>query len=228
VRRSKALTGIIARRLDGNFAPAKHAGYIVGAEHILVTWGGFGLLVIAAMDSSVLSFPVLTDLLVIEVTTLRKDLMPFYAGMATLGSLIGCLSLYYLAKKGGEAWFNRKAGRLSKRIQTWVKKNTFLSIFIPAIMPPPFPFEPFVIAQGVFQVPLGTFIGAVVLGRGLRYFAEGFLAVRYGQKTVRFLHQHWIRFSIAFAILCLIMLGLHWVIMRNTGPDEIAENSPGA
>lgn len=189
--------------------------------HILVTWGGLGIFAIAAMDSSVLSFPVLTDLLVIEVTTLRKDLMPFYAGMATLGSLVGCLSLYYLARKGGEAWFNRKAGRFSKRIQTWVKKHAFLSIVIPALMPPPFPFEAFVIAEGVFQVPLWTFIGAVLAGRGARFFAEGLLAVRYGDKTTRFLHHHWVALAIIFVILCLPIAGLHWLNNRNGKPDDL-------
>ena len=193
--------------------------------HILVTWGGLGIFVIAAMDSSVFSFPVLTDLLVIEVTTLRKDLMPFYAGMATVGSLVGCLSLYFLAKKGGEAWFNRKAGRLSKRIQTWVKKNTFLSIFIPAIMPPPFPFEAFVIAQGVFQVPLRTFVMAVLLGRGLRFFAEGLLAVYYGKQATDFLHGHWIGFAVFFGVLCVFMLGWRWL---NTHHHKAGVSEDGA
>ena len=106
----------LAGDLIGGRANPAAGSHLKHMAHILVTWGGLGIFVIAAMDSSVFSFPVLTDLLVIEVTTLRKDLMPFYAGMATVGSLVGCLSLYYLAKKGGETWFNRKAGRLSKRL----------------------------------------------------------------------------------------------------------------
>lgn len=197
--------------------PAGHLGW---ANHLLVTWGAFGVFALAALDSSVLSFPVLTDLLVIEMVTLRKDLMPFYVGMATLGSLVGCLSLYYLARKGGEAWFTRRAGRLSKRIQAEVKKHAFLSIFIPALMPPPFPFEAFVIAEGVFQVPLGKFCVAVIAGRGARFFAEGLLAIRYGDRTTRFLHHHWVALTAAFVILCLGMLVFHRLISGNRAAEE--------
>ena len=96
----------------------------------------------------------------------------------------GCILLYLLAKKGGEAYFHRHARGRAEKIKEWVDANGFLSVFIPAILPPPFPFKVFVLAEGVFQVPVRTFILAILLGRGLRYFVEGILAVRYGDATL--------------------------------------------
>jgi membrane protein YqaA with SNARE-associated domain len=158
--------------------------------HLVATLGGLGLFVVAFLDSSVLSFPIVTDLLVIEESIQNPERMPYYALMATVGSLAGCFWLYVLAKKGGEAFFHSRAGRHAVRARRWVESNAFLSVFIPAILPPPLPFKVFILAEGVFQVPLRTFVIALVLGRGLRYFGEGFFAVRYGESATQFLLAH--------------------------------------
>jgi len=158
--------------------------------HLVATLGGLGLFVVAFLDSSVLSFPIVTDLLVIEESIQNPARMPYYAFMATVGSLAGCFWLYLLARKGGEAFFHSRAGRHAERARRWVDSNAFLSVFIPAILPPPLPFKVFVLAEGVFQVPMRTFVIALVLGRGLRYFGEGFFAVRYGESATQFLLAH--------------------------------------
>jgi membrane protein YqaA with SNARE-associated domain len=158
--------------------------------HLAVTLGGLGLFVVAFLDSSVLSFPIVTDLLVIEESIQNPARMPYYALMATVGSLAGCFWLYVLAKKGGEAFFHSRAGRHAVRARRWVDSNAFLSVFIPAILPPPLPFKVFILAEGVFQVPVRTFVIALVLGRGLRYFGEGIFAVRYGESATQFLLAH--------------------------------------
>ncbi len=158
--------------------------------HLVATLGGLGLFLVAFFDSSVLSFPIVTDLLVIEESIQNPARMPYYAFMATVGSLAGCIWLYALAKKGGEVFFHSRAGRHAERARRWVDSNAFLSVFIPAILPPPLPFKVFILAEGVFQVPLRTFVIALLLGRGLRYFGEGFFAVRYGEAATQFLLAH--------------------------------------
>jgi membrane protein YqaA with SNARE-associated domain len=159
-------------------------------QHLVATLGGAGLFAVAFLDSSVLSFPIVTDLLVIEESVQNHARMPYYAAMATLGSLAGCIWLYLIAKKGGEALYRRKSGAMAERTRVWVSRNAFLSAFVPALLPPPLPFKAFVLAEGVFQVPLRTFVIALLLGRGLRYFAEGILAVRYGDQATTFLIAH--------------------------------------
>ena len=159
-------------------------------QHLVATLGGAGLFAVAFLDSSVLSFPVVTDLLVIEESVQNHARMPYYAVMATIGSLAGCIWLYLIARKGGEAMYRRHAGDWAESIRGWVSRNAFLSAFVPSLLPPPLPFKAFIVAEGVFQVPLRTFVIALLLGRGLRYFAEGFLAVRYGDEATVFLLEH--------------------------------------
>jgi len=79
-------------------------------QGIVAATGGLGLFLIAFLDSSVLTFPVINDLLLIDLSIRFPSRMPYYAGMATLGSVGGCLLLYYIARKGGEAMFRRMRG----------------------------------------------------------------------------------------------------------------------
>lgn len=159
-------------------------------QKLVAVMGGGGLFVITFLDSSVLSFPFIADAFVIELSSEHPARVAYYATMAALGSLAGCMWLYLLAKKGGEAWFHRRAGLGSRRAKRWVQSHAFLSVFVPAILPPPFPFKVFVLAEGVFQVRLRTFVIALLIGRALRYLAEGFFGVKYGQQTLVFLVSH--------------------------------------
>jgi membrane protein YqaA with SNARE-associated domain len=171
---------------------------------IVAVLGGGGLFVVAFLDSSILTFPFITDGVVIELSVQRPARMLYYCAMAALGSLGGCIWLYLLAKKGGEAFFHRRAGKAAERAKRWVERNAFLSVFIPGILPPPFPFKVFVLAEGVFQVPLRTFVLALLLGRALRYFIEGILAVRYGGAVLLFLTTH--RGGFALSVLGVLLL----------------------
>jgi membrane protein YqaA with SNARE-associated domain len=159
-------------------------------EKLVAALGGSGLFLVTFLDSSLLSFPFVADALVIEVSMHKPARMPYYCAMAALGSLAGCIWLYLIAKKGGEAFFHRRAGKIALQVKRWVESNAFLSVFLPAILPPPVPFKPFVLAEGVFQVPLRTFVLGLLLGRGLRYFIEGILAVRYGEAVLLYLMTH--------------------------------------
>jgi len=184
-------------------------------QHLVATLGGVGLFAVAFLDSSVLSFPVVADLLVIESSVQNHARMPYYAVMATIGSLAGCIWLYLLAKKGGEAMYKRRAGKWAERVRGWVSRNAFLSAFVPALLPPPLPFKAFVIAEGVFQVPLRTFVIALLLGRGLRYFAEGILAVRYGEQATVYLLQHGRAAGLVTVLVVVVLYFVARVFTRN-------------
>jgi membrane protein YqaA with SNARE-associated domain len=159
-------------------------------QKFIAVMGGGGLFMVAFLDSSVLSFPFVTDALVMELSIEKPDRMPYYVAMASIGSLAGCIWLYLLAKKGGEAFFHHHAKGRAEQIKEWVDEHAFLSVFIPAILPPPLPFKVFILAEGVFQVPLRTFVLSLLLGRGLRYLAEGILAIRYGDAALALLRSH--------------------------------------
>ena len=136
--------------------------------------GGPGLFLIAFLDSSFLSLPEINDILVIVMVIEHKDLMPYYATMATLGSVTGCLLLYVIGRRGGEALLRRRFGgpRLERAMEL-SRKYGVLAVAIPAILPPPAPFKVFVVLAGVSRVPLVQFASAVALGRGFPLLRRG-------------------------------------------------------
>ncbi len=174
--------------------------------HAVAALGGAGLFVVTFFDSSVLSFPFVADLLVIEQSILRPSRMPYYAAMATLGSLAGGIWLYLIGKKGGEAFYRRRAGPRAEKIRGWMKRNAFLSVAVPSILPPPAPFRIFILAAGVFQAPLGTFGVALLAGRGVRYFVAGFLAIRYGEAATQFVIAHKLVFAAVSVALVIAVV----------------------
>jgi membrane protein YqaA with SNARE-associated domain len=186
-------------------------------QHFVAVMGGGGIFAVAFLDSSVLSFPLITDALVMKMCIDRPGRMVYYAAMATLGSLLGCIWIYWLAKKGGEVYFHRHGGRYALKAKRWVERNAFLSLFLAAILPPPMQFKVFVLAEGVFQVPLKKFALALVLGRGVRYLAEGIFAVRYGQGALLFLVSHAGAF-IMIVILLLLLVYLANRLVLHTSP----------
>jgi membrane protein YqaA with SNARE-associated domain len=162
----------------------------VWLQAIVATAGGLGLFLIAFLDSSVLTFPVINDLLLIDLSIRNPARMPYYAAMATIGSVTGCLLLYYLARKGGEAMFRKHAGPRAQQIHGWIDRNGFVSILVTALLPPPNPFKVFVIAAGALEMPVRSFVIGLIVARGFRFFGEGYLAVRYGDQAGPFLLTH--------------------------------------
>ena len=185
--------------------------------------GAPGLFLISFLDSSVLTFPVINDLLLIELSIQHPARMPVYAFLAMLGSVLGCVLLFYLAEKGGEALFHRHAGDRAQAIHNWVVKNGFGGMLIAALLPPPPPFKVFVVAAGVFEVPLVSFASAIALARAVRYFGVGYLAIRYGHDALPYLIHHKLQvtfYAIAFAILSYV---LSRVVLTRRPPIEGAK-----
>jgi membrane protein YqaA with SNARE-associated domain len=179
--------------------------------------GGPGVFLASFLDSSFVPLPLVTDLIVMELSIQRPLRMPYYAAMAALGSLAGCIWIYALARKAGEAYYRKKQGHAPGRIRKWVEQYPFTSVLMPAVAPFPVPFKPFVIAQGVFRVPFVPFVLGTVVGRGALFFAEGFLAVRYRAAAKDFvLHQKWASFAILVALI-LIVLAIRRVQLDRPG-----------
>jgi membrane protein YqaA with SNARE-associated domain len=190
------------------------AGLIAWIKEFALSLGGPGLFVIAFLDSSFLSFPEVNDLLIIWLTTQHKERMVYYALMTTLGSIAGCLALYALARKGGEAFLRKRFNpKYVERALETFRKYGLLAILIPSILPPPAPFKIFVLAAGVAKVRPFDFIMAIAIGRGIRYFGEGLLAVYYGDQAAEFLNTHAKTVAITVALVTLVF-GTGWIFWR--------------
>jgi len=190
-------------------------GFPSWLQSLIGSMGGLGLFVVAFLDSSVLSFPVINDVLVMHLSMQAPARMPYYALMATLGSLAGSLCLYELARRGSR-WFARRSSASARaaRIRHWIERNGFLSIAIPSMLPPPMPFKAFVLAAGGLNLPPRTFVLALLVGRGLRYFGEGALAVRYGEQAVDYLVAHKLEFALGILVLFALSYLLTRVLLR--------------
>ena len=176
--------------------------------------GAPGLFLISFLDSSVLTFPIINDLLLIELSIEHPTRMPLYAFMAALGSVLGCVVLYFIAEKGGEALFHTKAGNHAHAIRHWVERNGFVGMLVAALLPPPTPFKFFVLAAGVFEVPFLSFASAIALARLIRYFGIGYLAVRYGADALPYLAQHKWQVAVIVILLIVVSYGLSRVLLR--------------
>ena len=118
--------------------------------------GGVGLFVIAALDSSFLSFPQVNDLLIIYLSTRYPQRMPFYASMTTAGSLLGCFVLYLVARKGGEySSASASAPRVDWGMALY-QRFGLLAVVVPSLLPPPTPFKIFVLMAGAAAVAPGA------------------------------------------------------------------------
>ena len=189
--------------------------------------GAPGLFLISFLDSSVLSFPIINDLLLIELAIRRPERMPLYALMAATGSVLGCVLLYFLARLGGEAYFHRKAGAKAFAIRHWMERNGFAGILVAALLPPPTPFKIFVLAAGGFEAPVVGFTTAIALARCFRYFGVGYLAVRYGHEAMPYLMAHKLQVTFwAIVLVVLSYLTSRW-ILRHTPQAQASSDDRG-
>ena len=185
-------------------------GFAEWVQGFAMSLGGPGLFFVAFLDSSFLSLPEINDVLVIWMVTQRKDLMLYYVAMATFGSMTGCLTLYVVGRKGGEALLRRrfsKAG-LDRAFARFNRYGIF-ALLVPALLPPPAPFKIFVLMGGVARMSLTSFVLAIGIGRGARYLIEGVLAVRYGDQAIEFVRQHGKPTSLILVLIVLVAGGAY-------------------
>ena len=176
--------------------------------------GGPGLFIIAFLDSSFLSFPQVNDLLVVSMVVQHPYWMPYYAAMATAGSVAGCLAIYYVARKGGDALVRRRfKGGFLERAHGLVERYGVLTLLVPAILPPPAPFKVFVLLAGASRMRVVPFVAAIAAGRGIRYFGIGLLTVWYGQRAMTFLEENGRIAALAIAG-AIVALGATYVLWK--------------
>jgi membrane protein YqaA with SNARE-associated domain len=160
-------------------------------RHWFVQLGGVGLIPLGILDSSIIPLPGSTDIVTIFLCTRDSRLWPYYAFMATLGSVIGGFLTYRLASKGGKESLAHRFGKgKMTKVYKIFERWGFASIAIPAVLPPPMPMVPFLLAAGAMQYSVKKFLAALLLGRATRYAILSFLAARYGRQILTFIRQH--------------------------------------
>jgi membrane protein YqaA with SNARE-associated domain len=190
-------------------------------RHWLFQLGGVGLIPLGLLDSSVIPLPGSMDVLTIVLAARDDKLWFYYALMATAGSVAGGFVTYRLARKGGKEALERKISpRRVARIYKIFEQWGFASVAIPALLPPPMPMFPFLVAAGALQYSLKKFLAALALGRILRYTILAFLAARYGRQIIRLISQH--GHPVLWGMIGLLAVGvLIWFLIRGSRPEKV-------
>lgn len=167
--------------------------------------GGFGLIPVGLMDSSIIPLPGSMDILTVALAAQQDRAWPYYALMATLGSVAGGYITYRLARKQGK---DELSSRLSKkrtqRVTKMFEKWGVSVLVIPAILPPPMPMVPFVLAAGAMQYSTKKFLLALTVGRAIRFSVLAFLADRYGGVMIKELVKYGLKTFYVFLALCVV------------------------
>jgi membrane protein YqaA with SNARE-associated domain len=169
----------------------------------LLHLGGIGLIPLGLLDSSVIPLPGSMDVATILLSARDTHLWFYYAAMATLGSVLGGFLTYRIARKGGEhaltkRFPKRKVQKVLKTFGRW----GFAAIVVPAMLPPPLPLVPFLIAAGAMQYSVTRFLTALTIGRIIRYTILAFLGATYGRHILAiFSHHVYLALFIGLAVM---------------------------
>ncbi|HEY2961130.1 MAG TPA: VTT domain-containing protein [Pyrinomonadaceae bacterium] len=173
------------------------------------------MIIIGALDSSLLSLPEINDYLVVGRCFKDHNAVYYFPLFAAAGSVLGCNLLYTIVRRGGQAILRRKFNLASiKRVERAYERFGFLAIGIPAILPPPLPFKVFVATAGALEYPRWKFLLTVMIARSFRYYVEGILAVFYGRRVLLFLRDNGLVIISIVATLALIGVGVYIVVKR--------------
>ncbi len=178
---------------------------VVRLYAILSHLGGFGLLGVGVLDSSIFVMPLANDLFLIAMTARRPILLPYYAVMASAGSVLGCTITAFVSRKGGEKGLERYASRRRLAyVKRRVKKHAGWALAFAALMPPPFPFTAFVAAAGTFQYPYKKLLAVIAIFRFARFSIEGLLAVFFGPGILKLAEEP----AVQYAMFGLIVVSI--------------------
>ncbi|HXC97100.1 MAG TPA: hypothetical protein VNU92_15480 [Edaphobacter sp.] len=174
--------------------------------HLAFSFGLFGLFVVSIVDSSFVPLPIpgVTDIMIVLMAARHQNVI-LIVFIATIGSALGGYFSHQVGQRGGMTFLEKRVpARILKPICEWMEKHAILSVALPAILPPPMPLSPFVLAAGALNMSRKKFMIAFTVSRALRHAAAAWLGVFYGRKIVRL----WNGFSAKYATPFLIVL---WV-----------------
>jgi membrane protein YqaA with SNARE-associated domain len=173
------------------------------------------MVLIGALDSSLLSLPEINDYLVVGRCIKYPTAVFYFPLFAAAGSVLGCLLLYTIMRRGGQAVLRKRFSvEKIKRVERAYARFGFLAIAIPAILPPPLPFKIFVATAGTLEYPRWKFLTTVMLARSFRYYVEGILAVFYGRRVLLFMKDNGLVVISVVASLMLIGIIVYLLVNR--------------
>lgn len=183
--------------------------WLVGS---IATLGPWGLLLVSFGDSAFVPIPQGVDALLITQVIAAPSTAWLAASIAVFGSVAGSLILYGMARRGGRAMLLKRVSPAGMdRLESLTQQYGAAAVIPPMMIPLPLPTKLFVIAAGVFQMPILPFILAATLGRAIRYFGEAALALKYGAGTPQLLKDNaWAAAGLGLALVVVFFAVNRW------------------
>src|ERR671911_1027897 len=173
------------------------------------------MVIIGALDSSLLSLPEINDYLVVGRCYKYPSAAFYFPLFAAFGSVLGCLLLYTIMRRGGQALLRKRfKPEQIKRVERAYERFGVFAIAIPAILPPPLPFKIFVATAGTLEYPRWKFLLTVMIARSFRYYLEGTLAVFFGRQVLLFMKDNGLVIVSVVASLALLALVVYIIVSR--------------
>jgi len=182
-------------------AAAHHPNPLI---HLLLSFGIVGVLLVSIVDSSFVPLPIpgITDIMIVVLAAQHANLFLLIGG-ATFGSFLGGFFSYKVGQSGGMAFLEKHVPPgIFKRVTSWMEEHAILSIALPAILPPPMPLSPFVLAAGALNMSRNKFLTTFTVSRFLRHAFAAWLGIYYGRHVIRF----WNMFTRKWGVPILITL----------------------
>jgi len=172
----------------------------------LIHLGGPSLILLGLIDNSVIPLPGSTDIVTVLLAAHHPSLWVYYAIMATAGALIGGYLTYRMARKGGKETLEKRfSKKTTNKVYAIFERWGFAAVAIPALLPPPFPIVPMLLAAGAMQYPTRKFLTALAVGRGIRFTILAYLGFHYGRHIVRLFDLYY--WPILLALIAFSLLG---------------------
>ena len=190
------------RALAAALLAGKHGSHSL--VHVLLSFGLAGLFLVSIVDSSFVPLPIpgLTDIMIVVMAAQHANLF-LLVGVATVGSALGGLFSHKIGHAGGMAFLEKHVPkRIFKRVCGWMEAHAILAVALPAILPPPMPLSPFVLAAGALNMPRKKFMITFTISRGLRHLAAAAIGIHYGPHVVRI----WNMFTSRYAVPILSVI----------------------
>jgi len=172
----------------------------------LIHLGGPGLILLGLADNSLIPLPGSTDVVTILLSAHHREPWFYYAIMATVGAVLGGYLTYRMARKGGKETLEKRFSKKKvNRVYAIFERYGFAAVAIPAILPPPFPIVPILLAAGAMQYPTRKFLTALAVGRGVRFTILAYLGFHYGRHIVKFFALYY--WPVMGALIAFSVLG---------------------
>lgn len=227
---STAATSVVLERTLAAVAPAHHRSALM---HFLLTFGPFGLFLVSIVDSSFVPLPIpgVTDIMLVVMAARHTDWIMMVL-IASVGSAIGGYLSYRVGQSGGMAFLEKRVPpKIFKRVRDWMERHAVLSVALPAILPPPMPLAPFVLAAGALKMSQRKFLCAFTISRTARHFIAAGLGLYYGRSILRLWNQLSAKYAttILVVVWTIIIIGCGiaaWQIYRTTKSLKASPSMP--